>query len=180
MSTVRVSRLQRTAQSNTSTVHLTELTQEQAISFSSESTPERHALVLSGERALLDRMPQVFTSARDAATYANALVRQTMRFFSEQIPLPIPPPPQIYFPMHGWWGVKIPHVVSIQQRIMTDVLRWKAADAPFWRQLNIEAQDPTQDHSEDYFLASVSRLSGACRLRSCNVVGKNRQKTGFS
>ncbi|PVH84566.1 hypothetical protein DL98DRAFT_411030 [Cadophora sp. DSE1049] len=130
----------------------------QAISFTSETTPERHALVLSGERALLDRMPQVFTSARDAATYANALVRQTMRFFSEQIPLPIPPPPQIYFPMHGWWGVRIPHVVAIQQRIMTDVLRWKAADAPFWRQINMEAQDQAEDHSEDYFLASVSRM----------------------
>ncbi|KAH6722209.1 hypothetical protein BKA61DRAFT_468034 [Leptodontidium sp. MPI-SDFR-AT-0119] len=135
----------------------------QAISFTSETTPERHALVLSGERALLNRMPQIFTSARDATTYANALVRQTMRFFSEQIPLPIPPPPQVFFPMHGWWGVKIPHVVAIQQRIMTDVLRWKAAFTPLWRELNSQYRNQGQgrderDRGEEYFLASVSRM----------------------
>ncbi|KAG4430466.1 hypothetical protein IFR05_014055 [Cadophora sp. M221] len=137
----------------------------QAISFNSETTPESHALVLSGERALLNRMPQIFTSARDATTYANALVRQTMRFFSEQIPLPIPPPPQVFFPMHGWWGVKIPHVVAIQQRIMTDVLRWKAAFAPLWRDLNSQYQNQDRDRDrdqgdrgEEYFLAGVSRM----------------------
>ncbi|KAH7356812.1 hypothetical protein BKA65DRAFT_450661 [Rhexocercosporidium sp. MPI-PUGE-AT-0058] len=133
----------------------------QAISFTSETTPESHALVLSGELSLLHRMPQLFTTAREATTYANALVRQTMRFFSEQIPLPVPPPPQVFFPMHGWWGVKIPHVVAIQQRIMTDVLRWNAAFAPLWRELNLHHQERNEekgDREEEYFLASVSRM----------------------
>lgn len=79
-------------------------------------------------------------------------MRQTMRFFIHQIPLPTPKNPIMRFPMHGWWGVKIPSVVAIQQRIVSTAKCWHSAFEPLWEGLRGDGG------GREKAMASISRL----------------------
>ncbi|KAF8863511.1 hypothetical protein BDZ45DRAFT_102262 [Acephala macrosclerotiorum] len=110
----------------------------QAISFAEESTPERHALAMNGERELLDNMPASFSTIREAEIYESALLRKSMRFLAVQVPLSKPPPPKRAFPVNGWWGLQDPQAVSIQQMIVAGISNWVAAFEPLWTRLKTE------------------------------------------
>jgi hypothetical protein len=51
------------------------------------------------EIALLNKMPNEFTSLVEAEVYESALVRETMRFLSSEVQLPKPHLPT--FPVNG-------------------------------------------------------------------------------
>lgn len=109
----------------------------QAISFA-ESTPERHALVLTSEHNLLSNMPPIFTSVPEATIYEQAILRQSMRFLASQVPLSKPTPPKRAFPVNAWWGVTDPTAVSIQQNAMKNVTNWLSAFSPLWHEMKAQ------------------------------------------
>ncbi|KUJ18088.1 uncharacterized protein LY89DRAFT_583316 [Mollisia scopiformis] len=125
----------------------------QAISFAEESNPERHSLVLNAELSLLDNMPLSFDTVRQAEPYENAIIRQSMRFFAVQVPLPRPRPPKRAFPINAWWGIRDPDVVAIQQSILKYISAWHSAFEPLWTKLQTEGTD-----EETLLIASTLRL----------------------
>ncbi|KAI9049923.1 hypothetical protein LZ554_006070 [Drepanopeziza brunnea f. sp. 'monogermtubi'] len=140
----------------------------QAVSFTYENTPERKVLIQEGERALLSRMPAIFESVHEASIYEYALVRQTMRVFSERVRHHIPPPPRIAVPLHvhGRGGVKDPALVAVQQRIMADLARWKSAFEPLRQRFRETARDKVRDR--DY----CSAMTGLMHIHSLWVALK--------
>ncbi|KAE8452783.1 hypothetical protein EG329_013055 [Mollisiaceae sp. DMI_Dod_QoI] len=125
----------------------------QAISFAEESTPEPHALVVNEERRLLDNMPAYFTSLKQSEACENAIIRQSMRFFAIQVPLPKPPSPKRAFPVNAWWGLQDPKALAIQQRIMKYICTWTKAFEPLWKNLHSEETDEIT-----LLIASAQRL----------------------
>jgi hypothetical protein len=116
----------------------------QAISFAypDECSHERQHLIMTQEAAILNQMPQVFSSVQDAEVYESAIIRRTMRFLSFQVPLPKLPRPYVMFPVNGWYGLRSDPVVTTQQSIIAEIMRWEASMDPLWRRLKTQ-NDPS-------------------------------------
>lgn len=143
----------------------------QAISFAEESTPERHALAVDGERELLANMPASFSTIQEAETYESALLRQSMRFLAVQVPLPKPPPPKRAFPVNAWWGLQDPQAISIQQKIVAGISNWVAAFAPLWTRLKTE-----ETREKSLLIASMLRLHmEACFIALLSVCSTSEE-----
>lgn len=116
----------------------------QAISFASpgKCPLEGRAIATRQEGAILNRMPQVFSSVQEAELYESIILRRTMRFLSFEVSLPKPPSPLIMLPIHGWFGEKSCQAIAIQQNIIKDIPRWEAAFKPLWWRLKAQ-NDPS-------------------------------------
>jgi hypothetical protein len=106
-----------------------------SLGFPEEAFDECQRLHMTEERAILNRMPQVFSSVEEAEIYENVIIRQSMRFIAFQVPLPKLPPPLIMVPVNGWYGVTLSSVVTIQKSIIAQLFRWEKAFDPLWRRL---------------------------------------------
>lgn len=88
---------------------------------------------------VLSRMPEVFTSIRDAQMYKNVLGLQTSRFISRQIPSS--PIMEGEGPFIGWCGPSenSSSVMTAQKFISDSISRWKVAFDPLWKRLELES-----------------------------------------
>jgi len=89
---------------------------------------------------VLSKMPEVFTTLRDAQMYKNVLRLQTSRFISRQIPSS--PILEGEGPFIGWCGPSenSSSVVAAQKFISDSISRWKAAFDPLWKGVELESQ----------------------------------------
>jgi hypothetical protein len=89
---------------------------------------------------VLSRMPDIFTTIRDAQMYKNVLRLQTSRFISRQIPSSSILEGE--GPFIGWCGPaeNSSSTVAAQQFISDSISRWEAAFVPLWKELRFESQ----------------------------------------